>query len=169
MEIREIDKDVYQKKQRKVAILVCSVFAILGLSASALLRHYYGNAEGENMTVNLAGVLIGLLITIIIFSQVFKKPYFDDIRYTWNLKKRALQIQNHRHKWEQKLQDGSQTAATVLAFYHKATLQLQLLDKNEFGYNETVEREAKFLSDCEQLNLTPDAAQFSIDLLETLN
>ncbi|MGB0203662.1 MAG: DUF3087 family protein [Neptuniibacter sp.] len=169
MELREIDKESYQKKQRKVAIIFCSIFAVFALSISALLRNYYGNPEGENMAVNMAGVLIGLLITILIYSQVYTKPFFDDLRYSWNLKRTALKIQNHRHKWEDLLQSGNQTAATVLAFYHKATLQIQMLEKNEFGYNETVDRENKFLTECEKQGLSADANKFSIDMLEELN
>lgn len=168
MKLQEIDKTTYQKKQRKVALVLCIIFATLGLGLSAILRSYYGNAEGENMLVNLTGVLIGLLLTIAGFSQVYSRPYFDELRYGWNLKRLALKIQNHRHKWEERLEQGNQTAATVLAFYHKATLQLQSLDKNEFGYNETLEREAEFLSRCEAQNLSADAGDFSVDLLEQL-
>jgi len=168
VELREIDKELYQKKQRKVAIIFCSIFAVFGLGFSALLRHYFANPEGENMAVNLTGVLIGLLITLLIFSQVYTKPFFDELRYGWNLKRTALKIQNHRHKWEEQLRTGDQSAAIVLAFYYQATLQLQMLDKNEFGYNETKERQAQFIAQCEQLNLHVDANQFSIDLLEEL-
>lgn len=165
MELREIDKGIYKKKQRKVGIVFALVFALIGLGLSAALRHYYGNVEGENMMVNLAGVLIGLIISIIIFTQVSKKPYFDELRYGWNLKRQALKIQNHRHRWEERLQSSDVTAATVLAFYHKATLQLQGLDGNEFGYNDSKEREAKFLAECEKLGVVADAGQYSIDML----
>ncbi|MCP4597006.1 DUF3087 family protein [Neptuniibacter sp.] len=165
MELREIDKEVYKQKQRKVAVVLCLIFAVLGLGLSALLRNYYGNPEGENMMVNLTGVLIGLILTIVLFSQVSSKPYFDELRYAWNLKKQALKIQNHRHKWEAMLEEGNQTAATVLAFYHKATLQLQQLERNEFGYSETVQRENKFLNRCDELGLSSDADAFSIDML----
>ncbi|WP_286237693.1 DUF3087 family protein [Neptuniibacter halophilus] len=165
MELQQIDKLIYKQKQRKVGIIGCLIFAALGLSISAALRHYYGNPEGENMAVNLAGVLTGLLITIAIFSQLVKKPYFDELRYGWNLKRQALKIQNHRHRWEKLLEEGNDTAAIVLAFYYQATLQLQSLDGNEFGYNESKEREAQFLSQCETLGLKADADQFSIDML----
>jgi hypothetical protein len=169
VKLQEIDKTTYQGKQRKVALVLCAVFASLGLGLSAILRNYYGNPEGENMAVNLAGVLIGLLVTIIGFSQVYSRPYFDELRYGWNLKRLALKIQNHRHKWEALLTEGNQTAATVLAFYHKATLQLQSLDKNEFGYNETLEREAEFIKQCDATGLSADADRFSIDMLDELN
>ncbi|WP_415898659.1 DUF3087 family protein [Neptuniibacter sp. QD48_11] len=165
MELREIDKVVYKQKQRKVGIVFSLIFAVIGLGLSAVLRHYYGNAEGENMMVNLTGVLIGLAISIIIFTQVAKKPYFDELRYGWNLKKQALKIQNHRHRWEERLKEGDTTAAIVLAFYHKATLQLQSLDGNEFGYSDSKERENKFLVECEKLSLDPDASKYSIDML----
>lgn len=169
MKLQEIDKTVYQKKQRKVAIVLCLIFATLGLGISAFLRSQYGNPEGENMMVNLVGVIIGLLITIAGFSQICKKPYYDELRYAWNLKRLALKIQNHRHKWEEKMEQGDQAAATVLAFYHKATLQLQSLEKNEFGYNETLERETKFINRCDELKLDRDADNFNIGMLEDLN
>lgn len=165
MELQDIDKSVYKQKQRKAGILGCAVFATLGLGISAALRSYYGNPEGDNMAVNLTGVIIGLLITIAIFSQISKKPFFDELRYGWNLKRQALKIQNHRHRWEALLEEGSSNAAIVLAFYYKATLQLQNLDGNEFGYSDTLEREKRFLESCTQLGLEADAAKFSIDML----
>lgn len=165
MQLQAIDKNVYKQKQRKVAVVLCLIFAALGLGLSALLRSYYGGPEGENMMVNLAGVLTGLIITIILFSRVAGRTYFDELRYGWNLKKQALKIQNHRHRWEALLEEGNQTAATVLAFYYKATLQLQYLDGNEFGYSDTQSREEKFLTLCEEKGLVSDAEAFSIDML----
>lgn len=168
MQLQEIDKDIYKQKQRKVALVLCVIFAVLGIGLSTLMRHYFGQSEGSNTWVNLAGVLLGLAITIIGFSRVKSRPYFDELRYAWNLKRLALKIQNHRHRWEAQLEEKSQTAATVLAFYHQATLQLQALERNEFGYNESVTRQNGFLQRCEELELLSDPAQFSIDMLDTL-
>ena len=168
MELREIDKAVFKQKQRRVAIVLALIFMALGLSLSALLRNYYGNPQGENMMVNLTGVIIGLLITIFLFSRVSGRPYFDELRYGWNLKRQALKIQNHRHRWEAMLEQGNATAATVLAFYYKATLQLQQLEGNDFGYSDTLAREQKFLAQCQQLSLVADAYQFNVGMLEEL-
>lgn len=168
MQLQEIDKAIYKQKQRKVAIVLCIIFAIIGLSLSALFRQQFGNPEGSNTWVNLSGVLLGAVITIVGFSQFKSRPYFDELRYAWNLKRQALKIQNHRHRWEQQLEQGDQTAATVLAFYHKATLQLQSLEGNDFGHTDSLKREAKFLEQCEQQQLTADASCFSIDMLEEL-
>ncbi|WP_299177172.1 DUF3087 family protein [uncultured Neptuniibacter sp.] len=166
MELQDIDKVIYKQKQRKTSLIFCLIFALLGLSISAVLRGYYGNPEGENMAVNLTGVLVGFIISIVVFSRVSRRPYFDELRYGWNLKRQALKIQNHRHRWEALLEKGDATAAIVLAFYYKATLQLQSLDGNEFGYNETKERENKFLLLCQEKSVTPDPDQYSVDLLE---
>ena len=169
MQLRTIDKEIYKQKQRRVALVLCVIFAVLGLSLSYVLRLYFGQAEGENMWVNLAGVLLGLVITLTVFSQFKSRPYFDELRYGWNLKRLALKIQNHRHRWEAQLEASDQTAATVLAFYHEATLQLQALERNEFGYSETVTRQNQFLERCEVLGLENNPDAFSIDMLEALD
>ncbi len=168
MELREIDKATYKQKQRTVGVVFCLIFAGLGLSISALLRHFYGGPEGENMAVNLTGVLIGLFISIVIFTQVISRPFFDELRYGWNLKRQALKIQNRRHRWEERLAEGDKTAATVLGFYYKATLQLQHLDGNEFGYSDTKKREDVFLKQCDEQQLDANPANFTSDMLDLL-
>lgn len=165
MELQEIDKTVYKQKQRKVALVLCLIFAVIGLSLSSLFRYYFGNADGSNTWVNLSGVLLGAAITIGVFSRFVSRPYYDELRYAWNLKRQALKIQNHRHRWEALLEENNDTAAIVLAFYYKATLQIQGLEGNDFGYNDTKERENKFLLQCQQLSLEADADRYSIDML----
>ena len=167
MKLQHIDKDIYKQKQRKVALVLCVIFAVQGMIYSGLLRHYFGQAEGENMWINLFGVLSAVIITLVGFSRVAKRSYFDELRYAWNLKKLALKIQNHRHRWEALLEENNQTAATVLAFYHQATLQLQSLERNEFGYNETVQRNNAFMSRCDELELNANADDFNVGMLET--
>lgn len=168
MELQEIDKTIYKQKQRKVALVLCLIFAAISLSLSALLRHYYGNPEGANTVVNLAGVLTGALITWAGFSRIVGRSYYDELRYAWNLKRQALKIQNHRHRWEALLEEGSSTAAIVLAFYYKATLQIQGLEGNDFGYSDTQEREAVFLRKCDENALEADPHRYSIDMLLTM-
>lgn len=168
MQLQEIDKAIYKQKQRKVAVVLCIIFAIIGLSLSALFRQQFGNPEGSNTWVNLSGVLLGAVITIAGFTQVKSRPYFDELRYAWNLKRQALKIQNHRHRWEKQLEEGDQTAATVLAFYHKATLQLQSLEGNDFGHADSLKREEKFIALCNEKQLDSQADKFSVDLLEDL-
>lgn len=165
MELQEIDKTVYKQKQRKVALVLCLIFAVIGLGLSAVFRHYFGNEDGSNTWVNLSGVLLGALITIGVFSRFVTRPYYDELRYGWNLKRQALKIQNHRHRWEKLLEEKNETAAVVLAFYYKATLQVQSLEGNDFGYNDTKERENKFLLQCQELEVDADPSRYSIDML----
>lgn len=165
MKLRQIDKALYRSKQRKVALVFCSIFLVLGMSFAALLRDYAGNPEGSNMAVNLAGVIIGLVITGGIYAAVVSKPFFDEIRYAWNLKRQVLKIQNKKHIWKDKLEQGDQTAATVLAFYYAGVTQLQFLENNEFGQKEMEDECAEFEGRCAKHNLTHNAENFSIDLL----
>ncbi|MDO6513136.1 DUF3087 family protein [Neptuniibacter sp. 2_MG-2023] len=168
MELKQIDKTIYKKKQRKVALILCLIFALIALGLSALLRNYFGNPEQANTMINLIGVLTGALITIGVFSRFVGRPYYDELRYAWNLKRQALKIQNHRHRWEVLLDEGDKTAAIVLAFYYKATLQIQSLEGNDFGFHDTEKREAKFLDQCQQKGLEADPHLYTIDMLLTL-
>lgn len=165
MKLRQIDKALYRAKQRKVAIIFSSIFLVLGVSFAALLRDWAGNPEGSNMAVNLAGVIIGLLITGGIYALVIGKPYFDEIRYTWNLKRQVLKIQNKKHIWKEKVEQGDQTAATVMAFYYAGVTQLQFLENNEFGQKEMEDECAEFEGRCAARNLIHEADNFSIDML----
>ncbi|MGB0467692.1 MAG: DUF3087 family protein [Pontibacterium sp.] len=165
MKLQEINKPVYRNKQRKLAIVFGSVFLVLGLSISAAFRAWSGNPEGENMSTNMAGVLLGMLITAGIFYLFKSRPYFDEIRYAWNLKRQVLKIQNKKHLWKDKVVAGDQTAATVMAFYYAGVIQLQHLENNEFGQKEMSDERAEFEARCVPHNLTHDANHFSIDML----
>lgn len=165
MKLQEIDKPTYRSKQRRVALVLASVFLVLGMSLAAVLRAWGGNPEGDNMMLNMAGVLIGLVITGGLLSLVAGKPYFDELRYAWNLKKQVLKIQNKKHLWRERAADGDQTAATVMAFYYAGVIQLQHLENNEFGQKEMAEERTEFESSCAQHNLIHDPGQFSVDML----
>lgn len=165
MKLREIDKPTFRKKQRNVAIVFCSVFLVLGLSIAAAFRHWGGNPEGENMLLNLAGVLIGLVITGGMFSLVSGNPYLEEVRYGWNLKRQVLKIQNKKHVWKERAIAGDQTAATVMAFYYAGVTQLQYLENNEFGQSEMAEERNEFEAQCAAHALEHDADAFTIDML----
>jgi len=165
MKLQQVDKALYRQKQRKVAIIFGSIFLVLGLGIAALFRQWAGNPEGSNTMVNLAGVFTGLLITGGIFASVVAKPFFDEVRYAWNLKRQMLKIQNKKHIWKEKLETGNQEAATVLAFYYAGVTQLQFLENNEFGHKEMMDEKAVFESRCEALGLGYDPDRFSVDML----
>lgn len=165
MKLQEIDKPTYRSKQRRVALVLASVFLVLGMSLAAGLRAWGGNAEGENMMLNMAGVLLGLVITGGMLSLVSGKPYFDELRYAWNLKKQVLKIQNKKHIWRERATEGNQTAATVMAFYYAGVIQLQHLENNEFGQKEMAEEREAFEKSCASHNLTYDPQQYTVDML----
>lgn len=156
----------YKKRRRSTAIVFCSIFLVLGMSISGILRYYFQNPEGENMTVNLIGVFAGLGITIIIFSIVITRPWFADLRYGWALKREVLKVQNHRHNWEKLLAEGNETAAAVLDFYYKGSLLILQLDNNDFGYTDMEVKKQKFLEKCASLDINLETLTFQSDMLE---
>ncbi|MGB0734273.1 MAG: DUF3087 family protein [Pontibacterium sp.] len=148
MNLQTIDKSVFRVKQRNAFFAFAVCLAILGLAISALFRLWFGNAEGSNTLINLAGVLTGAAISGVIFSKLRKHSWFDELNYGLQLKRVVLRIQNKKHIWKEKALAGDQQAATVMAYYYAGIDQLQFLENNEVGQQDMSNENKAFQAEC---------------------
>lgn len=130
-EIRHLDPDLYRQQTRKSTLIVVVVFAVLAMSLSTLSVALFGSAEGSNFRWNLAGVLLGLAISIALVRNVFwTQPWMASAVYGWQLKRSLMSVTNVMHKVEAGVQAGSPEAMKLLRFYHMALDEMHRLDGN---------------------------------------
>lgn len=130
-EIRHLNPELYRQQTRKSTLIVVVVFAVLAMSLSTLSVALFGSAEGSNFRWNLAGVLLGLAISIALVRNVFwTQPWMASAVYGWQLKRSLMSVTNVMHKVEAGVQAGSPEAMKLLRFYHMALDEMHRLDGN---------------------------------------
>ena len=83
-EIRHLDPQLYRQQTRKSTLVVLVIFAVLAMSLSALAVALFGSPEGSNFRWNLAGVLLGLVATIMLVRSFFwHQNWMQPAVYGW--------------------------------------------------------------------------------------
>lgn len=136
MQLQSVDKAPYLKLSRKVSLVLILCFAVTAMSSGQLLVHTWGNPEGGNFYLNLAGVIIGILITSLVFSLYKNDPRLSDLLYVFRLKRMLARVTNRMHFLKPLAAEGDEDARQILRFYYQGLLQVYHLDSNEYGHSE---------------------------------
>jgi len=129
MQLRSIDKALYQQRFKYIAGGLALSLAILGLGFSTLLIASFGGA-GSNTLLNALGVALALGVLLLALQKLRLKPYFDEVGYVWNLKHELNLITRKMRQIKAAAQEGSEPAMTALAFSYAGSRQLWSLDDN---------------------------------------
>ncbi len=130
-EIRHLDPQLYRQQTRKSTLVVLVIFSVLAMSLSALAVALLGSPEGSNFRWNLAGVLLGLVATIMLVRSLFwRQNWMQPAVYGWQLKRSLMSVTNVMHQVEAGVQSGSPEAMKLLRFYHLGQLEMHRLDGN---------------------------------------
>ena len=136
-EIRHISPEHYRQQTRKSTLIVAAVFAVLAMSLSALAVVLFGREAGSNFRWNLAGVLLGLALTITLVRKIFwTQTWMASAVYGWQLKRSLMSITNVMHQVEAGVAAGSPEAMKVLRFYHLGLAEMHKLDGNSQALDE---------------------------------
>ena len=136
-EIRHLDPEQYRQQTRKSTVIVAVLFAVLAMSLSALAVALFGSPQGSNFRWNSAGVILGLVATIMLVRSVFwTKPWMASAAYGWQLKRTLMGITNVMHHVEVGVKAGSPDAMKLLRFYHLGQIEMHHLDGNPQGLND---------------------------------
>ena len=144
MQIQEIDKQHYLKLSRKVSIVLIICFAVTAMASGQLLVHTFGNPQGGNFYLNLAGVIIGVLVTSLVLSFYKNDPRMTDLLYVFRLKRMLARITNRMHKLKKAVKEGDEDAQRILRFYYEGLMQVYHLESNEYGHSELVKERDLF-------------------------
>tara|TARA_R110000782_G_scaffold48624_4_gene106362 strand:- start:2548 stop:3159 length:612 start_codon:yes stop_codon:yes gene_type:complete len=136
-EIRHMNPEKYRQQTRRSTLIVVVVFAVLAMLLSTLAVSTFGNVEGSNLRWNLAGVLLGLIITIVLVRNVFwTQPWMESAVYGWQLKRSLMRITNTMHHVEAGVRTDSSEAMKLLRFYHLGLGEMHHLDGNSQALDE---------------------------------
>lgn len=129
--IRHLDPEQYRQQTRKSSLIVAVTFAVLAMALSALSVALFGSPEGDNFRWNLAGVMLGLITTVMLVRHVFwTQPWMGSAAYGWRLKRSLMSITNIMHHVETGVRIRSHEAMKLLRFYHLGQIEMHNLDGN---------------------------------------
>lgn len=136
MQIQEIDKQHYLKLSRKVSLVLIVCFAVTAMASGQFLVLTWGNPEGGNFYLNLAGVGVGVLVTSLVFSVYKNDPRLCDLLYVFRLKRMLARVTNRMHLLKKAVKADDEDAQRILCFYYEGLTQVYYLESNEYGHAE---------------------------------
>lgn len=166
MQLQSVNKQLYQKRYKQVAIALALSLAVLSLAISTLLIAVMGSPEsGSNTALNVAGVLLAVAILIATLQKVKGRPYFKEVLYVWLLKQELNQITRRMPKIKAAAEKGDPQAMVILSFSYAGSEQLWNLDDNTLVMEElsSWKRELELLK--QQYNVDAEPQHYRRDLL----
>lgn len=130
-EIKPINPEAYRQQTRRSTLYIALTFVLLALLLSGLLVMVLGVAGGDNFRLNLTGVIVALVTTILLVRYLFwSQPWMAPAVYGWQLKRSLMKVTNVMHHVTAGVMAGDATAIKLLRFYHLGVTQMYQLDAN---------------------------------------
>ncbi|WP_417595437.1 DUF3087 family protein [Oceanospirillum sp.] len=145
MQIQEVDKQHYLKLSRKVSVVLMVCFAVTAMLSGQFMVVMWGNPEGGNFYLNLSGVIIGVLISGLLFSFYKNDSRLTDLLYVFRLKRILARTTNRMHKLKKGVAADDNDAQRILRFYYEGLMQVYYLESNEYGHSELVKERDVFI------------------------
>ena len=154
MQLLDINKNRYRKHLNIViAGLIISLMGLALLFGQGLII-LLGAPGGDNMLLNLAGVVMAALVCGAAIWSAREHPFMTEVVYVWKLK----QVLNHIYRKNKKVEQAAyeqnnEKAMLILAFYYQASMQLYKLDDNTITLESLQERIDKLQNMLAEKNL----------------
>jgi len=167
--LQKMNPTDYRQKTRKSSLILISVFAALGVGSASLLVSIWGKADSSNFHLNLLGVLLGLLVTLLLVKLLFsKQPFMKEAIYGWHLKRNLMRVTNKMHRIRELAATDNPDALKLLRFYHLALEQMHLLEGDDTALLELKAEKLFTEEQMRKLNLDTDLNYLDPAWLETL-
>ena len=138
-EIVPLSPETYRQQTRRSTLIVAATFAVLAMGLAALAVALFGEPGGDNLRLNIIGVVAGLVLTIGIVRWLYwRQPWMAAAVYGWQLKRSLMRVTNMMHQVKAGVSAGDSAAINLLRFYHLALTQMHQLDGNSHGLSESV-------------------------------
>jgi hypothetical protein len=129
--ITPMHPETYRQQTRRITMALVALFVLLAMLLSTLAVQLFGEPGGDNFRWNLAGVLMGLGLTLgLVRYKLWSLPWMAPAVYGWRLKRSLLRITNQMHQLKAGVAAADPVAMKVLRFYHLGVRQMQQLDGN---------------------------------------
>ena len=130
-EIVPLSPETYRQQTRRSTLIVAATFAVLAMGLSTLAVALFGEPGGDNLRLNIIGVVAGLALTIGIVRWLYwQQPWMAAAVYGWQLKRSLMRVTNVMHKVKAGVATGDPAAMKLLRFYHLGLTQMHQLDGN---------------------------------------
>lgn len=138
-EIKPISPEIYRQQTRRSTLYIALTFIVLALLVSGLAVMLLGEAGGDNFRLNLGGVIVALIATILLVSYLFwSQPWMAPAVYGWQLKRSLMKVTNVMHHVTAGVMAGDVAAMKLLRFYHLGVTQMYQLDANSSALSQMV-------------------------------
>ena len=130
-EIKPMSPEIYRQQTRRSTFYIALTFVVLALLLSGLAVMMLGVAGGDNFSLNLAGVIVALIATLLLVRYRFwSQPWMASAVYGWQLKRSLMKVTNVMHHVTAGVMAGDVAAMKLLRFYHLGVTQMYQLDAN---------------------------------------
>ncbi|MFC3606971.1 DUF3087 domain-containing protein [Stutzerimonas tarimensis] len=168
-EITPFDPESYRRQTRKSSLVVIAIFAALGMGLATLSVALFGEPGGNNFRWNLAGILAGLVLTVLIVRhKLWHQPFMAAAAYGWQLKRNLMRITNVMHQVEAGVAAGDPAAMKLLRFYHLGVAQMHRLDGNSSAEADFARKSDQHLERMQEQDLAPEQTCYDPAWLEAV-
>lgn len=138
-ELKPISPETYRQQTRRSTLYIALTFAALALLISGLAVMAWGTPGGDNLRLNMAGVLVALLVTVgLVRYRFWSQPWMAAAVYGWQLKRSLMRVTNVMHHVTAGVMAGDVSAMKLLRFYHLGITQMYQLDANSSALSQMV-------------------------------
>ena len=138
-EIKPMNPEQYRQQTRRSTVYIALTFILLALLLSGLAVMVLGVQGGDNFRLNLVGVLVALVTTLLLVRyQFWSQPWMAAAVYGWQLKRSLMKVTNVMHHVTAAIMAGDVSAMKLLRFYHLGVTQMYQLDANSSGLSQMV-------------------------------
>lgn len=131
--------ETYRRETRRSTLIVAATFTILAMGLSGLAVALFGEPGGDNLRLNIGGVVAGLALTVALVRLLYwQQPWMASAAYGWRLKRSLMRVTNMMHQVRAGVGAGDPVAIKLLRFYHLGLTQMHQLDGNLTGLSDSV-------------------------------
>jgi len=131
--------ETYRRETRRGTLIVAATFAILAMGLSGLAVALFGEPGGDNLRLNIGGVVAGLALTVALVRLLYwQQQWMASAVYGWRLKRSLMRVTNMMHQVRAGVSAGDPAAIKLLRFYHLGLTQMHQLDGNLTGISDSV-------------------------------
>lgn len=130
-EIKPLNPETYRQQTRRSTLIVAVTFLVLAMGLSSVAVAVFGEPGGDNLRLNIAGVVTGLVLTVLLVRLVYwQQPWMASAVYGWRLKRSLMSVTNVMHHVTAGVAIEDPAAMKLLRFYHLGLTQMHQLDAN---------------------------------------
>lgn len=172
MKLQKIDKSEYRHKLNRIIVGFVVGFAALSILFGTLFIELFSLSDGattltqgeeprSNFKYNLAGVIVGLVVSGAVLHRLRETKYFTEVYYVWQLKQIHNLIYRKLTKINKAAFDEHQVQAMqILNYYYQSLKLVYQLDDNTLTMSKVSADHQKVVDLAKNHNISLDGYEF---------